>query len=269
VPGTYRAVATATARNRQQTTRTPDGQVVRINNRNSGRMWAATEVPITGDDLTNVMLFMRPGMTVSGRVEYDGAAARPTGRVRVTLAPFGQAATAAGASSRNANVDENGNFTITGVVPANYRPRVSGTSGWTLATALVGGVDTLDYSLEVSETDDITGLTLQFTDQTTAISGTLQEGLGQPSSDYTVVVFPVDSRYWVAQARRIKSTRPTTTGQFSFQGLPPGDYLLAAIGDVEPGTWFDPAVLEQLVPNSVSVQLLPGQKAVQNLRIGR
>jgi len=272
VPGNYRAVATATVRTNRQETRTvgPDGRtVVSVQTSGSSQVWAHADVPVTGVDLSNVMLFLQPGLTVSGRVEFEGGAGRPQGRLRVTLSPLGEAARAAGANSRNANVDENGNFEITGVVPASYQVRASGASGYSLASALLGGIDTLDFPLEVTATDNVSGLTLTFSDQTTQLSGTLQDAMGQPTSAYTVVVFPASSQYWLPQARRIQAARPTTTGQFSFQGLPPGEYRLAAVADVESGIWYDASFLQQLVPASVSVRLMSGQQAVQSLRVGR
>ena len=63
------------------------------------------------------------------------------------------------------------------------------------------------------------------------------------------------------------SARPSTDGKFSFQGLPEGEYRLAAVTDVEPGAWFDPALLQQLQAASVLVRLVDGQAVIQNLRV--
>jgi hypothetical protein len=52
-----------------------------------------------------------------------------------------------------------------------------------------------------------------------------------------------------------------------FTGLPPGEYRLAPIFDVEPGSWYDPAFLQQLDAGAVRVQLGDGEKKVQTLRI--
>jgi len=186
----------------------------------------------------------------------------------VSLEPFGPAAEAIGADDRRATVDENGIFTITGVIPARYRVEATGARGWTVASALVGGVDALDFGLEVSPSQDLSGLQVIFADDTTELSGTLQDASGQPASAYTVVVFSADPRYWVPGARRIQSTRPTTAGQFSFNGLPPGDYRLGAVTDVESGIWYDPAFLRQLQAASLPFSLHRGQSARQDLRIG-
>jgi uncharacterized protein (DUF2141 family) len=274
-PGQYRAVATATVRAERPTpTPTADGRMVvtmTSNSSTSDRMWATSEVTVSGSNVANVTLMLQPGLTVSGRVSFEGVGAPPTNlrRVRITLSPFGQDASAAGATSRNANVDDNGNFTITGVVPANYSVRASGAGGWSLKSATVGGRDAMDFSLEVTPVEDVSGLAVAFTDQSTSVTGVLQDSMGSPTANFTVVVFPTDRRYWVPQSRRITTTRPSTTGQFSFNGLPPGDYRLAAVSDVEPGIWYDPAFLQQLAGASVPFSLSPGQSARQDLRVGR
>ena len=47
--------------------------------------------------------------------------------------------------------------------------------------------------------------------------------------------------------------------------LPPGDYLLAAVTDLERNEEYDPAFLASLVTAAVPVTLLPGQRKVQDL----
>jgi uncharacterized protein (DUF2141 family) len=80
-------------------------------------------------------------------------------------------------------------------------------------------------------------------------------------------IFPDDQRYWVPFARRMRSTRPATDGKCSFVGLPPGDYRIAAVTDVESGEWMDSEFLRQLLPASLSVRLLAGQPAQQDIRV--
>ena len=45
---------------------------------------------------------------------------------------------------------------------------------------------------------------------------------------------------------RARAVRPDQQGQFQIRGLPPGEYLAAAIGYVEDGTWSDPEYLESI-----------------------
>jgi len=91
--------------------------------------------------------------------------------------------------------------------------------------------------------------------------------MGRPTSDYTIIVFPSDTQYWLPQSRRIQSTRPGTDGTYTVRGLPPGDYLMSAVTDVEPGAWFDPSFLETLKSSSTPIHLSEGEKKTQDLRL--
>ena len=51
--------------------------------------------------------------------------------------------------------------------------------------------------------------------------------------------------------------------------MPPGEYRLVAVDDVEPGQWFDPAFLKELIGASMPVSLAPGEKRTQDIRTGR
>ena len=65
------------------------------------------------------------------------------------------------------------------------------------------------------------------------------------------------------------SQRPATDGRFTFRNVAPGDYRIAPVFDPEPGSWFDPAFLQQLDATALRVQIGEGEKKVQNLRIAR
>ena len=104
--------------------------------------------------------------------------------------------------------------------------------------------------------------------KTQELTGTLTDGQNQPATDYSVIVDSVEPQYWTPQSRRIVSVRPGTDGRFTARNLPAGDYLVAAVTDVEPGEWFDPEFLQQLRAASVRVTLSEGDKKTQDLRIG-
>lgn len=95
----------------------------------------------------------------------------------------------------------------------------------------------------------------------------IQDVTGRPTADVTIIVFPADRRYWLPQARRIASSRPGTDGRFVFRGLPAGEYRLTAVTDVEPGEWYDPAFLAQLLQVSIPVSLAEGAATVQDIKV--
>jgi hypothetical protein len=258
----------------------PPGQIAQV-------LWASTEVAVSGMDMSNLTLMLQPGMTVSGRVEFRGAGVEPPSdltRVRVSLSPRGQQGFEMGPVPP-AEVDASGRFTLAGVAPGRYAvsggvpgagqgggrggPGAPGVAGgqWTLANASIDGRDALDFPIEIGPNQNVQGMTLTFTDRTQDLSGQIQDAAGRPTADFTIIVFPTDNRYWLPQARRIVATRPGTDGTFSFRGLPIGEYRLTAVTDVEPGEWYDPTFLSQLVPASIPISLREGEKKVQDIKL--
>jgi uncharacterized protein (DUF2141 family) len=234
----------------------------------SRRLWAAQDITVDGNFVPNVSVSLQEGMTITGSVSFDGAATQPQlNRMRVTLGPLGQAMNSMGISTMTATVDANGRFTFLGVSPGQYRIRATGAAGWTLKGVMAEGKDTLDFPLEVKPGENISSVNVEFTDKFTDLKGTIQSQNGQPTSEFTVILFAADQRYWVANGRRIRSARPSTDGKFSFGGLPAGDYRIAAVTDIEPGGWNDPAFLQQLMNASLSVRLVEGTPVTQDIRV--
>ena len=235
------------------------------------RLWATADVTVDGRNVSNVVLTLQPGMSVSGRTVFEGTAQPPTDltRLRVTLAPVvapgspGEiASTAAG------RVDAEGRFTFASVVPGRYRLTGAGAgTGWSLGSSTVEGQDSLDFPIEVKPNQSINGAVITFVDRQSELTGTIVNERAQPVPDYTLIVYPADQRFWTPQSRRIQSARPATDGRFTFRNLPAGDYRLVPVYDPEPGSWFDPAFLLQLETASVRVTIAEGEKKEQHLRV--
>ena len=249
-------------------------------------LWASADITVNGQSITGVALTLSSGMTVSGRVEFHGTtltAPSDLTRVRVNIsAQDSQTQQDFGGSLPPATVDASGNFTIPGVPPGhdvlrgNAAAGVNGARGgatsatvgsWTLKSAVVNGRDSLDFPFEVKPGNDVTSAALSFVDRTQVLRGTLQDATGRPTSDYTIIVFSADKTFWTPQSRRITSTRPSTDGTYSISNLPPGDYRIAAVVDVEQGEWFDPDFLAQLLPASTPVSLNEGDTKTQDLKL--
>jgi hypothetical protein len=263
-------------------------------------LWASADVNVAGQDLTDQQLLLQTGMTVSGRVQFEsGTLTPPTDltRVQVRLTPRGSQLFEGGIPP--AQVDATGAFTIAGVPPGKYTLQASAPSGgvpggrgdavgfagvggggrggqggqggpggqWVLKSAIVRGRDALDFPIEIGPNENLGSTLLTFTDRTQELSGTIQDASGRPTSDFTIIVFPADKQFWVPQSRRIQSTRPDTAGRFTLRNLPAGDYRLTAVIDVEPGEWFDPEFLQQVVGYSTPITLAPGERKTQDLRV--
>jgi hypothetical protein len=229
-------------------------------------LFGATTVTVNGSDV-DAMVALESGATVSGRLIFEGSTLKPPpdlSKIRVTLTAVRSKTPSLGVPAVNA--DGTGTFTFSGVTPGRYRLSALGVGGWQLRSAIVQGRDTLDEPFEITN-EDVRSAEIRFTDLPTEISGDLRDAAGHPAPEYFIIVFPADKTYWTPQSRRIQSTRPASDGQFHVQNLPPGEYRIGAVTDVEPGEWYDPSFLAQLVDASTTITLAEGEKKVQSLRL--
>jgi len=243
-------------------------------------LWAQQDLSVGGSDLSGLALRLQPGLSISGRVAFDGTAAPPSDltRIRVSLGPAQNGGTSVLLGDPQMNAD--GTFTFQGATPGRYRVGASipvalagvaagapaGTATWWLKSVVYNGVDTLDSALEISNAD-LSGIVITFTDRPTNLSGRLLDAKGRAATDYWVVAFPTSRELWAPGSRRIRTARPDIDGKFEISGLPPGDYGLVALTDLDQADLSDPAFLEQLAAASVKITLAEGEKKKQDLKL--
>ena len=49
--------------------------------------------------------------------------------------------------------------------------------------------------------------------------------------------------------------------------VPPGEYRIATLLDVESGAWLEPGFLDQLSPSSTRISIDEGEKKIHNLNV--
>jgi protocatechuate 3,4-dioxygenase beta subunit len=236
-------------------------------------LWATTEVTLAGQDATGLLLALGPSMTLTGRVAFDATTLTvpaDLSTVRVSLVPVGGGLTA----SRMA---ADGTFKVASISPGHYRfqasvPGVAGAASdgprWTVKSVMVKGHDAADAPLDVRPNESVSDVIVTFTDRAADLSGTLRDAAGQPMSGYYIAAFSTDSVFWVQGARRLPPpARSGTTGAFRFVGLPPGEYYLAALIQIDQADLSDAAFLRQLMAVAVRVNLGEGEKKVQDLTL--
>ena len=237
------------------------------------RQWAAAEVHVSGDDLV-VPLTLQPGIPINGRVVFEGQT-QPTAAELQSLSFMlmppgagGQLTSFGGAGK----VDAQGRFTFASVEPDTYRfaytwNTTAARDTWTIKSATANGREAYEAPLRVSANEPLEW-TITFTDKPTTLTGILTESGGRPATEYYILAFSSDRTHWMPGSRRIRMTRPGTDGAFTVKGLPPGEYFLAALLDLETGEWNDPTLLEQIVKSAVKITLRDGETTTQNYRMG-
>jgi hypothetical protein len=232
------------------------------------RLWGRGRLVVdAGNDPPRVVVTLQAPRSVSGTVEFppDAPAARRSAVVSLFPAPSAQQGPQFGPPAQ-ATVSADGQFTIAGVAAGVYSLR---SAGGPMKSAMLNGQDLLDFPLVVEGDRDVSGIVVTLSNRVSQLSGLLTDASGAPSSECTIVVAAADRRYWTPASRRIVTGRPGLDGRYTFNGLPAGDYLVAAVTDIEPGSQFDPDFLNELAGASVQVTITDGGKHAQDLRISR
>jgi hypothetical protein len=238
---------------------------------NTPTQWAAADVMVNGQDLS-VSLTLQPGVAVNGRVVFEGS--QPTTADLQALS-FGLVPIGSGGqlqSGGGGRVDAEGRFTFAGVTPDTYRfvttwNAPAARDKWSIKASTANGREAFEAPLRVNPNETV-DWTVTYTDTPTSLTGAFQDRGGRAATEYYILVFSSDRKHWTPGSRRIRMTRPATDGAFSVKGLPPGEYFLAALADLETGEWNDPTLLDQLVPSSAKVTLRDGETTTQDFRIG-
>ena len=130
----------------------------------------------------------------------------------------------------------------------------------------VAGQDVTDQPVDLKPGQNIESVMIVLSDRSTELTGTVRAALNTSAAGLTVIAFSTDPQFWRAQSRHIQATRVDANATFRLRGLPPGDYLIIATGDVDEGEWFDPAYLEPARAAAARVTLTEGEKKTLDLK---
>ncbi len=242
----------------------------------SAALWGSADVTLNGDDVTGITVQLQPGMKVSGKIVFEGTTLRPPtdlSRVQPKL-QFGSNASTVTINASPAAANADGTFTIDDVTPGSYRmtatiPGVPGAANnWMIKSATLNGTNVLDFPFDVQPGTDVSGFVITFTDRRTELTGKLIDAAGQAAPQFFVLAFSTDRKYWVYGMRLIAPARADVDGRFTITGLPPGEYYLCAMTEINNERLIDPTYLEGLIPQAIKITLGEGEKKSQDLRIG-
>jgi hypothetical protein len=106
-------------------------------------------------------------------------------------------------------------------------------------------------------------------DTRTRVSGTVRDDRGQPDPGARIAVFSMNRRFWSGpdyRMRRNVSTVARADGTYDIKDLPPGEYFVAAMPDMDTAEWELAPVRDKLVPSAVRVTLTSGESRVVDVR---
>jgi hypothetical protein len=229
--------------------------------------WISQPVTVGTDDLSDLTVALRPALRVEGRVEFRSGnspqTAPPTIAGLILETPFGEPGQVAveitrGATPMFSTVAAGGRYIVH---PYEF-------SGWFVQSVTLAGKDITDRV--VSLQSDAISFVVTYTDRPSKVSGTVSDTRGATSPTAVVLAFPADRQLWSgygASPRNLKSALTSRTGVYTFEHLPPGEYLVIAIDPGDAEGWQDPARLEALAVEATKLTVAAGEPKTLDLRL--
>lgn len=237
---------------------------------------ASMPIAVSTDDLTGLDIVTRPGTNIAGRVEWDGAAPRPTTPIRVRTrsaiqtgnGPIESESTITYVDQQSGTVLEDDTFVLGGIV-GTVLFAANPTQSWTLKSASLNGKDITDIGMEAAGLGGESRVVIVMTDRTTTVNGTARGTGAQAIADYAVVLLSQQPVPGAAASRYTRFIRPDEAGAFTVRGLPIGDYVAAAAESLEIGSEWDPAVQTRVRSSGQRFSLADGDTLTLTLDVLR
>ncbi|MEN3338770.1 MAG: hypothetical protein V7647_2446 [Acidobacteriota bacterium] len=228
-------------------------------------LFASFRLRLEGRDVTDIVMELLPGATLSGELTFEPAGARHppfTGfRVRAPLIDgrsFADALTG--------GVTPEGTYAIRGVMPGRHVLAVEGLPyPWVMKSVTWAGQDVTDAGLEADARQRFDNIRITLTDLATDVSGVVHDENGKPVPDAMVLMIPQGQQYWQRTSRRFGLLRTGADGRFRIRGLPDGEYRAVAPVDLDESDAFRTAVLDELMEAGAPISLKPLEQRVLDL----
>jgi hypothetical protein len=230
-------------------------------------------VVVGARDVTDVVVSMRRTATISGRVVWpEGLSLPSTTFLSVGVEPAtGDPTLGQGRGTVNMTQPDHP-FTITGLIGGLYliggiasnAPELL--SSLRVASVTWQGRDVQYAGIDTSNTEDIRDVVITLIDKKIAIKGIVTDKDGPAVAG--VIAFPVDRARWINfgwSPLNFATTRSGSSGAFSFERLPEGEYYLVAVDRSQINSWVDPKFLAAAVAFAARVSVKWGDSISQDL----
>jgi hypothetical protein len=223
-------------------------------------------------DLDGLQLTTRRGVTIKGLVQWDGTAPRPAnpGRITTTQAestgnPLGADPTFTYLDTESGTIRDDDRFEMGGIVGNILFS--GGAASWQIKSVTFSGRDITYTGVDAATLTGNDPVVVTFTDKFTNVTGSVEDVRHRPVSNYAVVLLPAEAMTGAAAQRFTRLLLPNQTGGFSVRGLPPGDYVAAAVAPLESGSEWNPAVQKAVRSTGHRFSLSEGQSVSLTLEV--
>jgi len=240
--------------------------------------WAMLDLDVDGGDRTDIALRLLPGVTVTGSISFDRAAVPPKDVTAVDLSFIAVNVIPGLPATFRAIVAADGSFRVPSLAPGNYlvRAEVAGAAAisatgarWALKSAMAGSIDLADRPIAaVPGALEVTGVVVSMTTRGAEISGRVIDAGNLPVTRYSIVVVSTEKTMWISNGRRVRAVQPATDGSFIVGALPPGEYAIAAVENLDAQDLANVELLSRVVEAALKMTLVEGEKRRTDLKVG-
>jgi hypothetical protein len=232
--------------------------------------FANMRITVGADNLDNVLLVTSRGAIARGLVTTDEGTPPPMRPEQLTLFARPADPDAMMMAPGDNKVHPDWTFEMTGLSEARlFTGGVSEAPDWSLKAVLHNGIDVTDTPIDFVPGQTVEGFEIVLSRKRTELSGQISGEKGAPETDATVVVFSEDPARWGFGTRYVRTARPNQDGRYNLRGMPPHDYFVVAVKDLEPGQAQDPEFLDSVRPQAQRVSLGENETRVQDLKMAR
>jgi len=237
------------------------------------QLFGGARLTVGGDMFVPIVL--GAGASASGRVIFDGSSPIPPiadsdeqrlsisftpadGRCRLGRAFFGADHT----------------FSVDGLIGTCNARVLGANGGWIVKAVKYGNIDLLDAPITFQPGQQLRDIEVILTDKRTELTLQVNDDSGRSTREYVALVFSVDRERWAPGSRYVRTyvaPADDTLGvgeRDTIDGLPPGDYYVVAVSDLESDALGNPGdIFEELSRRATRVTLADDAKLNVSLRL--
>jgi hypothetical protein len=195
--------------------------------------YATLTVTLVDSDADDLVIAMKPTVSLRGRVVFDGDNAPTLSGNTLNIRSMGKSGRVIDQTPvAGAVVGADLSFTLGGLVDEVLIRPFDIPEGWMLKSVHLGDRDISDVPTEFRDSD--TGrLQVILSRRSSLIRGTVTDDRGRPAEEAQVLLFAEDRAYWFRNATRFRIAHLRGNGSFVFSGIPGGRYRVIALRQID------------------------------------
>jgi protocatechuate 3,4-dioxygenase beta subunit len=208
--------------------------------------FASLPVSVAGD-VVDLAITTAPGMSISGRVIFEGKSDEARQVVRISAVPEEDARNVVQYMAGDAApIDADGRFHLPSVYGkvifrAGFLPQ-----NVMLKAVRLNGVDISNTPFDATRGDDITNLEVVLVDQQSRIVAYARNARGELQYNFRFIVYPANVKPGDVTVRFQHNASPLANGSINIGRMPPGEYVGLAVHGVQPGEEWNPELRKRI-----------------------